>query len=240
MREANINIKYSDFLSCSLDMLTETQVKIIFKRAAKYNPVRLNLTLTPTNRKKVVAVLRPHDLHLFNSLLTMHRQALKHRFSLITEFDSEWKTLGHIAADADEFSRLFDFTIQQGYGIYIELGIKYMGKSYALSKFKYYKTRIFSHQESLEIISKDPDPELTIKVYNYYLRNLGIKHNDAFHKAQIVNFIHICDILREHKIRYDKYMDLNLSFYKKLNTIPEPKVLHSIGAIERSLILKSR
>jgi hypothetical protein len=239
MREASINIKYSQFVQCTQDILTEAQVKDIFRRASKYRPCRVMLKTQSAEKKiKVEAVLRPCDEVLFNNILSSRRLAADHKFIVMGKHDSDWSFMMTIAADAHEFSDLYAFTPAQGYLVYIDTGMKLMGKQYSLSKFKYYKTKIFDLQQQKVVVANDPDPALTDKVYKYFIRLSNIRDTNAYKSKYVANMVYICDCIRESGVRYDKYLEAQFEFWKGFNKFPEPSWCHTRDAIDRVLKLK--
>lgn len=238
MRQANMNILFDQFVSISKGLLTEDQCIELFSRAAKFRPNRILIKAPKAKALQVSNVLRPCNEELFNMILSAIRMEANHRFLPLTPADSEWKTLIAIAADAEDFCKLYNFAPTQGYTEYIKCGIKLMGKVYGLSKFKYHKEKIFAVRERKEVVSSDPDSELTAKVYRTYLRFSGIKHNSRFYDENVVHFVYICDRIRETGIRYDRYIEAQFEYWKGFNKTPEPSWLHTDEAVKRTYKIK--
>ncbi len=239
MTEASINLRFSQFMECSRDFITEAQAWTIFKRATAYSPSRVLITNPKTAlRTHIEKLLRPCDADLFNGMLTSERIVQNHKFLVISRHDSEWAMINEIAADAQEFTDHFGFVPSQGYQTYAKYGMHLMGKAYSLSKFKYYKNKIFDMQAAKELIHNDPDPQMTEKVYKYFLRLANIRDNSAYKNKYVTNFIYICDAIREVEIRYDKYIEVQFEYWKGFNKMPEPSWMHTREAIDRTLKLK--
>lgn len=233
--DANINIKYSQFLNITKDILTEQQCKEIFMRACKFRPTRILIKAPKVKIVQVEKVLRHSNEELFNNLLSAARLDKGHKFIDIRNFDPEWNMLVNISADAEEFCKLFNFTDSQGYQVFITSGLKIMGKNYRLQGFRYYKEKIFREQESKDAASNDPDPSMTNTVYNYFIRHYKIKDNSAYKSLNIANFVYICDRIRERGISWKKYMDCQFEWFDSFNKIPEPAYLHTEDAFNRTL-----
>ncbi len=238
MREASINIKFSQFLICTQDFLSPEQCKEIFRRAAKYKPARVLVKPAKVNAEKVRKVMRNCDEELFNNILSSRRLQENHRFVILHKHDPDWTTLINIAADAQEFSELYGYTAAQGYLVYINYGLHLMGKKYGLSKFSYYKNRIFDLQQEKFAITNDPDPSMTEKVYNYFIRQAGIRNNAGYKTKYLPTMVYICDAIRESGVRYDKYLELQFEYWRGFNKTPEPSWCHTREAIDRVLKIK--
>ncbi len=221
-----------------MDLLTEAQAIEIFKRACKFKPEVFQYKTTKKNQEKIEKILRPNNVSLFNSMLTLERQHRHHIFAPIHSSDSEWATLNEIASDAMEFCKLYDFQEAQGYDYYIKKGLNMMGKKYGLSKFKYYKAKIYELYNQVQAVSKDPDPKLTDTIYKLFCRTYNIRPNTAYRDKHIIDFIYIADRVRETGVRYDKYLEVQIDFYRSINKTPEPSYFHTQEALERTYKLK--
>ena len=238
MRRASINLLFDQFVSITSGMLTEDQCKEVFLRASRFRPTRILIKANKVKSTQISQVLRPCNEQLFNNILSALRLEAHHRFMPLVPADSEWKMMMAIAADAEDYCTLFQFSQTQGYTEYIKAGMKMMGKLYSLSKFKYYKEKIFSLREKMETVSNDPDPELTAKVYKTYLRMSGIKHNEKFYAENVAHLVYICDRIRETGIRYDRYVEAQFEYWKGFNKVPEVSWLHTDEAVKRTFKIK--
>jgi len=238
VRNPKLNISLKNFLQISADILTEQQAIELFKRACKFKPEVFIFKTTKKNQEKIEKILRPNNVSLFNATLTQERLHKKHIFSVIHNSDSEWATLNEIASDALEFCKLYDFEESQGYSYYIKKGLSFMGNKYALNKFKYYKSKIYEAYNQVQVLSNDPDPNLTDNIYKLFCRVYNIRPNQLYRDKHIVDFVYIADRVRESNIKYDKYLECQIEFYKNINKIPEPSYFHTQEALERTYKLK--
>ena len=238
MRNPKLNISLSDFLEVTADILTQDAAKEIFKRASRLKPAVFLLKTSGPKADRVRKVLRKSDVDLFNQLLTQQRMIIGHQFMTIQHFDSDFATLKEVAADADEFCTLYGMNLLDGYSYYIREGINLMGKAYGLSKFKYYKSKLFDRKNREIKKLNDPDPDTTEKLYRSFLRVYNIKHTSEYYNSNIVDFIYITEVCRELEVRYDKYLTLQVDYFKNINKVPEPSWLHADAARERALKLK--
>ena len=234
MQKASISIKFDDFCLIARDMLTEAQCKELFLRACKIPPVRVSLLTKTVNRKQVIKTLRSGDAGLFNKILTGVRLGLNHKFTPIDTHSNEWTQILQYSADADDFCETFGFGKDQGYKVYIEKCLKFMSNPYRLSKFSYYKDKIFASQQSLEDINKDQNKELTEKLYRLYLRLVNIRHNDAFYRKHHADFVYTADRCLKSKVKPDRYLEIQFNFFKNFGKVPEPSWLHTNEAFERT------
>lgn len=238
MRDPKLNINLTQFLEISSDMISRDVAITIFKRASKLQPAVFLLKNGGAKADRVRKVLRKSDVDLFNKLLTQQRFVLQHNFMPIQHFDSDFATLKEIAADADEFCTLYDIDLLDGYAYYIREGINMMGKAYGISKFKYYKSKIFERKNREIKKHNDPDPDTTERLYKGFCRVYNIKHSAEYYNNTIVDFIYIAEVCRELDVRYDKYLALQVEHFKQINKVPEPSWLHAEAARERALKLK--
>jgi hypothetical protein len=238
MRDPSINITFSKFLEISKDMLTEAQSEILFKRATKFQPTRVLIKSTKSKIAKIQTLTRDSDPELFNRILTSKRSQLQHKFLPIAKDGYEWSSICEFAADAEEYSILFDRGRNQGYIEYIEIGLKFIGKLYSLSKFKYYKSKIFELRSQKDVVINDPDTALTQSVYKYYCRRANIKDSADFYAVHAHNFVYTAQRITERGISYYKYLDAIFENYKAFGKVPEPTQLHTLNSYNLTLSIK--
>lgn len=238
MRDPKLNINLSAFLEITSDLISKDMALTIFKRSSKVKPAVFLVKASGAKAERVRKVLRKSDVDLFNQLLTQQRLLEKHNFMPIQHFDSDFSMLKEIAADADDFCTLYGIELADGYSYYIREGIKMMSKTYSLSKFKYYKNRLFERKNREIKKQNDPDPDTTDRLYKSFCRVYNIRHSTEYHDSTIVDFIYIAEVCRELGVRYDKYLTLQVDYFTSINKVPEPSWLHSDLAKERALKLK--
>lgn len=149
------------------EMLVDDLVRDIFKGARPYQiRTRSGIVLAAKQRAKLskrvqlIGAVTPEKI---NRMLYAQRIAHKHNFVRnITKADSEWTQLMALANDCHEFASMFKFSpLDEGFRQYIDIGLKLMGRKYGLSKFKYYKEKIFEKKAAWVIVQNDPDLDLT-------------------------------------------------------------------------------
>lgn len=238
MRNPILNITKSDFTKITQGMLTSSQIDTIFVKAASKKPAVFLYKTNKTQSEKIRKVLRDADVGTFNGLLTNKRLVLGHKFSPIKIYDSNYNMLNEIAADASDFADIHGMTYHDAYTYYIDKGIKFMGKSYGLSKFKYYKEKIYQSYENELIIFGDNDTATTEAIYKTFCRVYNIKPNNAYWVKWRVDFIKIKQRAEEANLRPSKYLECQIDFYNSINKIPEPSYFHTHEALERTFKLK--
>lgn len=234
MRIPILNINKSDFLQVTQDLLTPAQVDMVFKRACNLKPAVFMYKTTKVQSDKVRKVLRTSNTELFNTLLTNTRLTLGHKFSPIHSFDSAYTLLSEIAADASDFADVHGIEEYEAYLIYINKGLSFMGKSYGLSKFKYYKEKIYNSYDNELTIKGDDDPYTTEAIYKTFCRLYNIRPNVNYWNKVRVDMIKIKQRASEANMKPSKYLNIQADFYTSINKIPEPSYFHTQEAFERT------
>lgn len=250
-----MNIRLSDFTKIldSLGLGGDRQHSVnklamrIFNAAVPYNVKdRVIVGGDATTRSKLAKVISAAKtaemtVQRFNRLLDAQRRAAGHRhITPIRQNSANYTTLKEIAFMACEFSNTVGIqNIDEGCRVYIQFGLDKMKHSntYALGKFKYYDSAIYSLYESMESIQDDPKPKLTKECYNYYVTMLaeyaGIER-DLTTPEDYVCFVYTR--LEADRVQAD-YEDWIRAQFEEMgrayNVIPNPKQLFSEAALRR-------
>lgn len=205
-------------------------------RKSKTNPVKRTVVLSN-------AKININDsVDLFNRTLEAERYVGGHKaVKQIFKTDKSYNLLVDISKDADDFCRVFDLDISEGFVIYCKYGLRVIGRNYSLNKFKTYKDKIFQSFERFQLMDNSPNIDFAIDCCNYYLDKVGITE-----ESQLVNvwnnfghdFIYLADQIID---SYDfvRWIDSQFESVAYLNIVPEPYQLHGEEAMKRYL-LKSK
>lgn len=180
MRDPAIHVRRSDLIkiledvrfSSNIGQLLDMADKIVVAGRKYSLKGRTHIELTKESKKKAERVVSATVEHtdLFNNILCQERLALSHKgLRPIKRTDSDYAMLSDIVVMAVEFHETFVFEdTRESFRIFIEHGLKFMGKRYGLNKFKYYKERIFSVYESSQLLLNDKNIEVTNALYTSY------------------------------------------------------------------------
>lgn len=110
----------------------------------------------------------------FNRALLHERTLAKHRnIAIILKQDSAYKMLQDITALALQFCNLYNYPPLIGFSKYIKAGLKLMGSTYTLNRFKSYNQSILEYESNELLIESDPRPDLTQILLEEYLRRVA-------------------------------------------------------------------
>lgn len=169
------------------------------------------------------------DLKYFNQQLKMVRTRLKHRKIVSAMKDMYRKTLVGVVADATEFCEDFGLKKKKGYRMYIEYGIKLMGRDYRLNRFHYLKSKIYEQYTSDTAIYADPNEELTDKLFLYYQEKAGVPCEFSKH------FVYTTEVILDNDFDYKDHIDAQIQILKnQFDSFPEPNQLHTDNAVKRT------
>jgi hypothetical protein len=103
----------------------------------------------------------------------------------------QYKSLREIAAQAQEFCKLFELDTQTGFLIYVRLGVKLAAKNYSLYRLKAAGDRIVNRYRSMLVVNNDPSPLNTNIMYETW-RAVVKKYFsvDLDVKSEIDKYIH--------------------------------------------------
>lgn len=241
MRNPSIHVLKSDLLEVlSAYGLNESDVDSIMfecrKRAVKG---RVNVTAKSRTRKKVERLVESDSglTEKFNGVLTAFRQSISHKVTSIRKGSKDWLLLVEIASDAKEFCDYFKFqSVEDGFKAYIRSGIEMMGKKYALSKFKFYKQRIFDYHEFRTAIEQDADAEGTEMFYNVYCDEMLERTGVDLELEDVEDYVHMVFGRQEadaSNADYKDWVDAQFEGLSFMNAVPELNQLYGLNAKKR-------
>lgn len=210
----------------------------IIKESQKY-PLRRSIIFTNKSTKRKLHKICSNYVEEFNLILNTERQKLNHRaIRQILKNDKMYPTLCEIANDAEEFCKIFELDIKDGFKHYCNIGLSKIGKNYALQKFKTYKDYIFQLYERRLVVENDSNVKLTNEIVYYYLNKCEI-----IDEAQMVeiysnfshDFVYTRELIEHYNTTVENWINAQFEGMEYLDIIPEPYQLHTDEAIKRYL-----
>lgn len=174
----------------------------------------------------------------FNLILHQCRENARHKFiKTIRTNDREYDTLKEVAQIAYDFAELYAINPrEEGYKIFCQIGLDLIGKKYGLSKFKYYKERIFEVYENLLAINEDTDKDGTKEFYHQW-QNVMLSYSNLRPELKEADkYVHIVFGRQEaddNKADYYEWILAQFDQLSWLNAIPELSQLYGKKAVER-------
>ena len=175
-------------------------------------------------------------VEIFNRLLAGIRteQRVKGVTKLILQTDKEYVVLKEITALAIDFhEQSGNNSLEQSFIFFIKVGIELMRKKYALSKFKYYKDKIYDRHVVQLVINKDNAPELSKKFYAIWKRivkGYAPDYIDIESEEDYANIVLARMEADEMKATYDDWITSQFEGLSFLDVIPNFNQLYGINA----------
>ncbi len=248
MRNPSIHITRSNFLKV-LDELHFAKTigeKLefadrFFQKARPFAQVnRSYVELNTASKKKAEKLmsLPVGKIEMFNGYLNKARIAAGHRgMKVITKASVDYATLVEVAQMADEFTETFMLPEPMGYTTFIDLGLTFMGKKYALNRFKYAKEQIYAFQEAQEMIINDVNPEGTQALHMDYCSQIEqeskFKVTYLANPLQYINFIYARDEADSVGAEYGHWVMAQFVGLAFAHALPDPHQLHGENAMNR-------
>lgn len=240
MRDPAIHIKRSVLLKLLKDKLSEGEVDALLFKAVKFTlRNRVMVTAGAKGKKKAQRLVDASSDHTakFNGILTSVRQAKGHqRITAIRQGDREYIMLAEVAAIAVEFAAEFKLPIAEGMKEFVEIGLQLMGRNYGLSKYKYYKVKIFDLYEFAQVVENDPDREATKKFYQTWQTVLCSYSAAGLKLDRVEDFVHMVFGRMEAEeagATYKHWITAQFEGLSWLNAMPELSQLYGNNAKKR-------
>jgi len=246
MKKPSLNILHEDLEKVLKKVLSTEMfnvdskglVQAIAKESKNY-PLKRSLIITNQRKSKKLKRTNVNNAEILNKVLNSERIKLQHRgIRQILKTDKSYAILCDISKDAEQFCEVFNLDLNEGFSEYCKLGLNKIGKNYSINKFRTYKDYIFQTFERTLIISKDSDPDKTVKIASYYIEKSKII--DEEQQMQIFSmyhhdFIYTRLIIVENKANFKSWINSQFDGLEYLDIIPEPYQLHTEEAVKRYL-----
>ena len=172
----------------------------------------------------------------FNRILSAVRQLEGHRFvKNITKEDPEYLTLKQVAVLAEQFAERYDIQPrEEGYRSFCVIGIRLMGKKYALSKFKYHLEKIGLKFEAQLAIANDRYPSGTKEIFACYRNTMaaeaGVDISSVSKDDRWLHVIYAREEADDAKAVYADWVQAQFDELSFLDTVPELTQLYGENA----------
>lgn len=245
MRKASLHIKRDDLQALLKEFGIKNHRQLTqFLLENGRNKKPLNRTVffksSANQRKKVARLAATGDTEyeLFNKMLHYSRMKANHRFiQTIRKNSKDYLVLREVADLAMEFCTIFEFTnMETGFKTYCEIGIKIMGKKYGLSKFKYHNTKIVDTYAGYFVVSEDPTPDDTKKMYQHWeslMRAYAGVVPDIDSYEQMKHLVFAKQEADEAGAPYYDWLDATFERLNYLNAVPELVQFYGENAKQR-------
>jgi len=238
MRDPSLHIKRSDLFNILVDYgINHRDMPGIMlaasKKALKY---RANLTLPAKTRKKAERVLEAGDelVEEFNRAYMAVMAENNIKVLAVHKNNTQYLTLKEITQLAREFCTLFELDPQQGFLMYVRLGVKILNKKYSLYRLKAVADRIVDRYRTTLAINNDPSPIHTSEVYAAWERTVKKYFNITLDiKGDVDKYVHFVYAKIDADsvgANYDDWMCAQFEKWSFLQSMPEFSQLHGDNA----------
>lgn len=246
MRDPSLHLTQSQLTELLKDTLNLTEQKALIlakKLIKKAYSVRVKGRTQivekdkATNKKLKRTIAADNDYTpQFNKVLTLIRMNQGHNFTGIKDTDREYVTLKEITIIALDFCKSFKLDIDAGFKLFVQIGLYFIGKKYAINKFKTHKENIFNFYSFSVEIDNDPNKEATNQFYEAWKETMltwadlemEVKNVDKF-----INILYGRQEADEAKADYKDWIEAQFCELAWLDVIPELTQLHGVNALER-------
>lgn len=238
MRDPSIHVKRSDLLKILSDygINHRDMPGIMLAASKKALKFRANLTLPAKTRKKAERVLEAGDelVEEFNRAYVTVMAENNIKVLSIRKNNTQYLTLKEITQSAREFCTLFELDPQQGFLMYIRMGVKLLNKKYSLYRLKSVSDRIVDRYRTTLTINTDPSPINTGLMYAAWERAVKKYFNSVIDvKGDIDKYVHFVYAKQDAdsvEARYEDWIDAQFEKWAFINNIPEFSQLHGDNA----------
>ena len=244
MRQPSIHINEED-LAKILKRVGIKKPKTTAKEIVYHarNKTLTNRSVTISNefvKKKANQALQSSkgDVEMLANLILTVRRQMRHRgVKPLSPASRDWGALKELVPLVVEFCNNFNLPKREGFIEYIKTGFERISSFYNyVSKLKEMSESIHNIYESVDIINKDDDKELTQRIYYYYETSIsritGMSIPKYKKPENYVYFIKVKQIVSELGLSHKDYIDAQFSALQWRNGFPEPVQLVSEKAME--------
>lgn len=220
----------------------EELVNYLLKNGNRYQLTsrkELALSLKDAQKKKVKMAGRSNkaDAQLFAKTYHLVRQANYHRgINLIKEGNSEWNQIKEVTKLATNFANDYNLPLKEGYTKYVQTAIDIL-PSFSLNRFNYRHEEICKSYEAKLEIELDPNENLTIKLYDYYLQVItsktGLTNSYRNRPSKYVFFVKASKLCKDMQISYKVFIDAQFKSLEWIKGLPDPSQLVTPAAMDR-------
>lgn len=165
-RDPAIHITKSRLAKILLDYgITKLDIEHIMAEAYRFAVRNRVMVITKSRRKveKFTDNVTPH-VEIFNRIYNGVMVGSNIKVMSIRKGSRMYLTLVEVTNQALEFCKLFNLGTETGFKIYIETGVKVLGRKYNLYRLLGSSSRIVDHFKATLVITTDTSPEKTDKM----------------------------------------------------------------------------
>lgn len=197
--------------------------------------IKLKKVLTKYKVKevdKILAEFYSENINTLNGIICIKRFHKNIKSTITT--DAEYRALSDIATLAEQFCNIFDLSINEGFNIYVDYGIKFIGNNYSLNKFKTYNEKIVGAYSNELAIKTDKSIKETDYLIKLYAKNCNVSYEDVntYYRHDFIHMKNACEI---HNINVESWLKSQFEFFAQFKKNPEPYQLHGFEATKRAL-----
>ena len=141
----------------------------------------------------------------------------------ITKTSPQHLTLKEVCWQSLEFCKLFQLGEEEGFKLYVELGVRLLGKKFGIYRLKGMAQKITEYYSDKLIIKNDPFPFKTGDVITAWAQAVKVYFKTSIeleNDAQRVHFIHAREDADAAKADYGDWIFAQFEKYSYLNSIP--------------------
>jgi hypothetical protein len=227
MRDPAIHITRTNLSS----ILTEigADVKIIpalMAKAQKFS-IRNRVFVTTKSREKKKSDRAVESdtqlLNQFNRIYMGVMVANNIKVMSIGKNSPQFLTLKEVCFQAKEFSEMFNKGYEEGFKLYVELGVKLLGNKFGIYRLKGTALKIVEYYQAKTLIENDPFPDKTDQVIlawatavkTYFKTSIELEND-----AQRVHFIHVREEADYCNADYYDWVYAQFEKWSYLNSVP--------------------
>jgi hypothetical protein len=239
MRDPSVHVKRSDLLKILSDygINHRDMPGIMLAASKKALKFRANLTLPAKTRKKAERVLEAGDelVEEFNRAYVTVMAENNIKVLAIHKNNTQYLTLKEITQSAREFCTLFELDPQQGFLMYVRMGVKLLNKKYSLYRLKSVSDRIVDRYRTTLTINNDQSPINTELMYQAWGKAVKKYFNAVIEieRGAIDKYVHFVYAKQDAdsvNANYNDWMDAQFEKWSFLQSMPEFSQLHGDNA----------
>jgi len=236
MKDPALHIRRSNLSSIFVELGIDVKfIPAIMEKAIKYSIKNRVVVTTKSKGKKKSDRHIESDTNLvdqFNRIYSETMLTNNIKTLTITRSSIQYLTLKEVCYQALEFSKMFNLEAEKGFKLYVDIGVKLLGRTFSLYRLKGNANKIVEWYRDDQIIINDPSPNKTTgmviawseAVKKYFSTTLTINSKDLAH------FVHAKNDAESVKASSQDWIDAQFEKWSYLNIIPQFTQLYGDNA----------
>jgi hypothetical protein len=227
MRDPSIHIRRSDLTALMSELGVDINVIPYLMSAASKISIKNRVFVTTKAKGKRksdrAAGADSASLDRFNAIYMGVMISNNIKVIPITKISPQHLTLKEVCWQSLEFCKLFQLGEEQGFKLYIELGLKLLGNKFGIYRLKSSAQRITEYYNDKILIETDKDPEGTDDIITAWVQAVKVYFKTSIeleNDAQRAHFIHAREDADSLKADYYDFISAQFEKYSYLNSIP--------------------